>query len=74
MKELNVAKVQNDLQKTITWMKKLGKGRQDWEFACKEIGLRPWKLKKSIKIRFVSRVVIFQETLEYFLDINLYYS
>jgi len=74
MKEVNVTKMQNDLQKTMTWMKKLGKGKQDWEFACKEIGLRPWKLKKLIKIWFASKVVIFQETLEYFLDINLYYS
>jgi hypothetical protein len=52
----------------------LGKGRQDWEFTHKEIGLRPWKLNKLIKIRFASKVVIFQETLEYFLDIKLYYS
>jgi hypothetical protein len=50
MKVVNVAKMQNDLQKTITWMKKLRKGRQDWEFASKEIGLRPWKLKTPIKI------------------------
>jgi hypothetical protein len=31
-------------------------------------------LKTPIKIWFTSKVVIFQETLEYFLDVNLYYS
>jgi hypothetical protein len=25
---------QSTLQKTITWTKKLGKGRQEWEVAC----------------------------------------
>jgi hypothetical protein len=41
MKEVNVAKVQNALQKTITWTKKLSKGRQEGELACKEASLKP---------------------------------
>jgi hypothetical protein len=41
MKEVNVAKAQNALQKTITWTKKLSKGRQEGELACKEVGLEP---------------------------------
>jgi hypothetical protein len=40
MKEM-CSKVQSALQKTITWTKKLGKGRQEWESTCKETGLRP---------------------------------
>jgi hypothetical protein len=30
---MNVEEVPNVLQKTITWPKKLGKGRQEWELA-----------------------------------------
>jgi hypothetical protein len=55
-------------------IKKLGKGRQEWESACKEIGLKPQKFKTLIKIRFTSKVVFFQETLEYVVAINLCYN
>ncbi len=30
---------------TITWRKKMGKRKQEWELACKEVGLRWRKLK-----------------------------
>jgi hypothetical protein len=30
MKETNAIEAQSDLQKTITWTNKLGKGRQEW--------------------------------------------
>jgi hypothetical protein len=61
-------------KKTMTWTKKLGKGRQKWELAWKEIGLKPWKLKTLVKIQFASKVVCIQETLEYATTINLCYS
>lgn len=41
MKEVSVVEAQKTLGKTIIWTKKLSKGRQEWEFACKEIGLKP---------------------------------
>jgi hypothetical protein len=41
MKEVTVVEAQNALQKTITCMKKLGKGRQEWELACKKVNLKP---------------------------------
>ncbi len=41
MKEVSVVEAQSALQKTIIWMKKLGKGKQKWELARKEIGLKP---------------------------------
>jgi hypothetical protein len=41
MKEMNVAKTQYALQKTITWTQKLGKNKQKWKLACKEVGLKP---------------------------------
>jgi hypothetical protein len=43
-----VAKAQSALQKTITWTKNLGKGRQEWESTCKVIGLRPRKFKTLV--------------------------
>jgi hypothetical protein len=41
MKEMNVTEDQSALLKTITWTKKLGKGRQEWELACKKVNLKP---------------------------------
>jgi hypothetical protein len=31
LRNVNVKEAQNGLQKTITWTKKYGKGRQEWE-------------------------------------------
>jgi len=45
--------------------KQYGKGRQEWEKACIECGLSPQKLKTPIKTRFASKVIMFEETLEF---------
>jgi hypothetical protein len=37
-------------------------------------GLRPWKLKTLIKRRFVSKVIMFEETLEFKATILLCYG
>jgi hypothetical protein len=37
-KETSIIKAQSGLQKIITWIKKSGKGRQEWESMCKETG------------------------------------
>ncbi len=71
-KEVNVVKVQSALYKTITWITKLRKGRLEWELAC-EVDLRAWKLKSLVKICFAWKVVLFQETLEYYETINICY-
>jgi hypothetical protein len=42
---------QGDLQKCIIWPKKSGKARQEWEKACVNLGLPPWKLNTLVKIR-----------------------
>jgi hypothetical protein len=39
LKQINVKATQGNLQKMITWIKKLGKGRKKWERACVEKGL-----------------------------------
>jgi hypothetical protein len=36
---MNVKDAQARLQKTITWPKKLGKGRLEWERACMDNGM-----------------------------------
>jgi len=74
MKEVSLKEAQSTLQKTITWMKKLSKRRQEWEVACHEASLLPRKLKTLVKTRFVSKVVFFQEMLEYAHTITLCYS
>jgi len=71
-KEVSVVKVQSALYKIIIWIKKLRKGRLEWELAC-EVSLRTWKLKSLVKICFASKVVLFQETLEYYATINICY-
>jgi hypothetical protein len=43
MKHVNVKVAQGNLQKTITWTKKLVKGRKEWEKAYVERGLRNLK-------------------------------
>ncbi len=53
--------------------KKFNKGRQKWELTCKEIGMRPRKLKTLIKKINSSKVVLFQKTMEFSTTINLRY-
>ncbi|KAJ7538060.1 hypothetical protein O6H91_11G033100 [Diphasiastrum complanatum] len=65
MKSISLKEAQTSLQKTITWTKKSGKGRQEWTKACIDSGLRPRKLKTPVKTRFASKVILFQETLEF---------
>jgi hypothetical protein len=42
--------------------------------ACHEAGMQPIKLKTSVKTRFASKVIIFQEILEYVNVINICYT
>jgi hypothetical protein len=42
-----------------------GKGREECNKACRVIGLSPCKLKTLAKTRFVSKVMLFQEILEF---------
>jgi hypothetical protein len=44
-------------------MKKIKKGRQEWEMAYKEVNLKPSKLKTPGKTMFASNVILFQEAL-----------
>jgi hypothetical protein len=62
------------LQKTITWTKKARKGRLEWERACVDSGLRFQKLKTPVKTRFVSKVIMLEESLEFKATILLFYG
>ena len=64
---------QKSLQSCITWTKKSGKGRQEWDRACIDAGLPTRKLKTPVKTRFASKVVLFQETQEYADAISICY-
>jgi hypothetical protein len=72
--EVNLKATQSALHKTITWMKKSGKGRSKWKQTCFNIGLSHQKLKTPVKTRFASEVILFQETLKYQDAINLCYE
>jgi hypothetical protein len=45
--------------------KEVGKGKQEWERASVEKGLWPRKLKTPMKIRFGSKLIMFEEVLEF---------
>ncbi len=57
LRSVNVKDAHVGLQKIITWTKKYGKGRQEWEQACCDNGMRHQKLKIPMKIRFASKVI-----------------
>jgi len=55
-------------------VKKRGKGYQEWDKACRAIGLTLHKLKTFVKIRFGSKFELFQETLKFANAINNFLS
>jgi hypothetical protein len=59
MKEMSLKDVQAALQKTITWIKKSTKGKQEWDVACIEARLPIRRLKTLVKTTFASKVMLF---------------
>jgi hypothetical protein len=53
---------------------KSSKGCNKWHKTSLNIGLSHQKLKTLVKTWFISKVILFQETLEYFDAINLCYG
>jgi hypothetical protein len=66
--------VQASLQNTITWIKKFGKGKQEWKYSCIIVGLPPRMLKTFVKTRFASRITLFQKTPDYQDAISICYG
>lgn len=58
---VNVKDVQVGLQKTITWIKKSGKRKQEWERACMDSGQQLRKLKTHVKTRFANMTIMFEK-------------
>jgi hypothetical protein len=56
------------------WTKNSDKGCNEWKRACIDVGLSHQKLKTLVKTKFDSKVIPFQETLEYQDAINLCYG
>jgi hypothetical protein len=54
--------------------KKMGKEIYEWEKACVERGLWPWKFKTLVQTRFASKVIMFEDTFEFKENIILYYG
>ncbi len=50
-KFISIKSTNSYLQKCITWPKKLGKGRQEWNKACSNSNLPPRKLNTPVKTR-----------------------
>jgi hypothetical protein len=73
VKEVSLENAKKSLQFCITWTKKLGKGRDEWEKTCIDVGLPTRMLKMPVKTRFAFKVVLFQETQEYADAINICY-
>jgi hypothetical protein len=51
LKYISIKSVQTDLQKCITWLKKSGKGRHEWNKACVETCIHPKKLNTPMKTK-----------------------
>ncbi len=45
----------------LTWTKKFDKGYNEQQKACLNVGLSHWKLKKPMKSRFISKVILFKK-------------
>ncbi len=63
--EINFKSTQVSLQKTITWTKNFDKGHIEQKkgvYRCKN---QPLEFKILMRTKFASKVIIFQETLEY---------
>jgi hypothetical protein len=72
--EVNLKATHSTLHKTITWIKKFGKGHNEWQKACIDAGISHQKMKTLVKTKFANKVIIFQKTLEYWDTINLYHG
>ncbi len=58
----------------ITWIKKFDKGHSERHKACLDVGISIQKLKKMVKTRYASKVIMFQETFKHHDAINLCYG
>ncbi len=72
--EVSLKATQFALQKIIMQTKNFSKGHNEWKWACIDARFNHQKQKTLVKTRFASKVILFQETLEYRNAINLCYG
>ncbi len=53
MRFMSIKNVQYDIHKCITWSKKFGKGRLEWNKACMDARICPKKLNTLIKTKLI---------------------
>jgi len=58
LKYVSIKSTQVNLQKCITWPKRLGKDHQEWNKACIEASLRAKNLNILVKMKLVLILVI----------------
>ncbi len=46
---MSLKNVKSTLQKTITYMKKSGKGYQEWDKACRDVNLPLYKIENIVE-------------------------
>lgn len=51
--------------------KKKWKRKEKWAKVCRNASFHPWKLKRPMKTRFPSIVILFKKTLEFKYAMNL---
>lgn len=74
MREVSIETATATLKKTISWITGSDNRRQEWLKACVDVDLQPRKLRTPIKGRFASKVIFFQEALDYQHAFNLCYA
>jgi hypothetical protein len=56
-------------RRQFAWTKNNGKRRIEWEKVCVDDGLPPRKLKTHVKTKFASKVMLFQDTFAYIINL-----
>jgi len=67
LKDMSITFAQSNLQKCITWPKKFGKGRHEWNQACISFNLHPRNL---LKIPIKPRYCFFELSFKVFILLN----
>jgi hypothetical protein len=65
LKKVSVANTRKVMQATVTWTKKSGKGKIQWEQSCIKARLRPRTIPTPVKTRWASYVHMFSRLYDY---------
>ncbi len=74
LKRINVTNTRKVMQSCVTWTKKSGKGKMQWEQSCIQARLRPRTIPTPVKTRWASYLHMFSRLLEYREAVRLCYT